>query len=133
MGVKKTNEFQFNWQSSTPVPFNPNTPLTGTLTGTMSSTNIIYSNIQDLRNTDNQGLELTWTGTPTGTIEVLGSVSGLNFYPITFLPAITQPAGSAGGYLIDLNQWPWRFLFVRYTNSSGSGTLAVYVGSKDLN
>lgn len=133
MGVKKNNDFQFNWQSTSPVPFNKNTPLTGVVLGAMASTNIIYSNIQDLWNTDNQGLEITYTGTPTGTIQVMGSVSGINFYPITFSPALTQPSGSPGGYLVSLNQWPWRYLFIQYTNSSGSGNLTVYITSKDLN
>lgn len=133
MGNKKRLSFAFNWQSSTPVPFNPNTALTGVLTGTMSGTNTIYSNIQDISNTDNQGLEITWSGTPTGTISVLCSESGLYFYPLTFNPAITQPTGSAGGYLIDLNQVPWRYVMVQYVNASGSGVLTMWLGSKDLN
>ena len=133
MGHKKRLSFAFNWQSATPVPFNSNTALTGVLTGTMSGTNTIYSNIQDISNTDNQGLEITWSGTPTGTISVLCSESGLYFYPLTFNPAITQPAGSAGGYLIDLNQVPWRYVMVQYVNASGSGVLTMWLGSKDLN
>lgn len=99
----------------------------------MASTNTINSNIQDISNTDNQGLEVTWTGTPTGTISVLCSESGQAFYALTFVPAITQPSGSAGGYLIDLNQVPWRYLMVQYVNASGSGSLAITLGSKDLN
>jgi hypothetical protein len=133
MGNKKRLSFAFNWQSSTPVPFNPNTALTGVLTGTMSGTNTIYSNIQDISNTDNQGLEITWSGNPTGTISVLCSESGLYFYPLTFNPAIIQPTGSAGGYLIDLNQVPWRYVMVQYVNASGSGVLTMWLGSKDLN
>lgn len=133
MGVKKRLSFQFNWQSTNPAPYNPNTPLTGALTGTMSGTNVIYSNIQDVSNTDNQGLEVQWSGTPTGTIEVLGSESGIFFFPLTFDPALAQPGGSAGGYGVDLNQFPWRYLAIRYTNVSGSGSLTVWVGSKDLN
>lgn len=133
MGHKKRNSFQFNWQSSSPIPFNPNTALSGTLTGTMASTNTIYTNIQDISNTDNQGLEISWTGTPTGTISILCSESGVTFFPLTFSPGITQPAGSAGSYGINLNQVPWRYLLVKYINSSGSGVLTVWLGSKDLN
>lgn len=133
MGVKKRNSFQFNWQASTPVPFNPNTALSGTLTGAMASTNTIYSNIQDISNTDNQGLEITWTGTPTGTISVYCSESGVNFYPLTFNPVLNQPLGSAGGYLVNLNQIPWRYIYIKYVNASGSGSLTIWIGSKDLN
>lgn len=133
MGVKKRNSFLFNWNASNPAPFIPNTPLSGVLAGAMSGTNTVYSNIQDVSNTDNQGLEVTWTGTPTGTIQVLGSESGVNFYALTFVPPITQPAGAPGGYIIDLNQFPWRYLMVQYTNVSGSGSLTVWIGSKDLN
>lgn len=133
MGVKKRNSFKFNWSATTPIPYDPNTPLSGTTTGAMASTNTIFSNIQDTSNFDNEGLEVTWTGTPTGTISVLGSESGANFYAVTFSPALTQPAGSAGGYLVNLNQFPWRYLMIQYVNASGSGSLTVWIGSKDLN
>lgn len=133
MGVKKRNSFQFNWSSTSPIPFNPNSPLSGNLTGSMASTNVIYSNIQDVSNTDNQGLEVSWTGTPTGTLEILSSESGAFFFPLTFDPPLSQPSGAAAGYGVSLNQLPWRYVMLRYTNNSGSGTLTAYIGSKDLN
>ena len=136
MGVKKTNTWRFNWQASTPAPYVPNAggqTQSGVLTGAMASTNVIYSNIQDVRNTDNQGLEISWTGTAVGTIEVQGSTSGTNFYSLTFNPVLTQPAGTAGGYLIDLNQFPWPYLMIKYTNASGSGSLTAWLCSKDVN
>lgn len=82
---------------------------------------------------DNIGLEVTWTGTPTGTIQVMVSNSGINFYALTFNPVLTQPAGSAGGYFIDLTQLASKYVMVQYTNSSGSGTLTVYGELKDVN
>jgi hypothetical protein len=133
MGNKNQFTMQLNWQSASPVPFVPNTPLSGNLTGTMSSTNTIYSNILDVTIKDNQGLEVTWTGTPTGVIQVMGSDSGQSFYPLTFNPALAQPAGSGSGYLINLNQFPFKYLMVQYTNTSGSGVLSVWITSKDLN
>ena len=133
MGDKKRNTFQFNWSATANIPYSPNVPRSGVTTGAMASTNTIYSNVVDISNTDNQGLEITWTGTPTGTISVMCSESGVNFYALTFDPAITQPAGSAGGYLIDLNQVPWRYVMIQYTNASGTGSLFSYIGSKDLN
>ena len=133
MGVKKRNTFQLNWQSSSPAPFTPNNPPSGVVSGSMSGTNTIYSNIQDISMTDNQGLEINYSGTAVGTIQVLCSESGVNFYPLTFTPALAQPSGTSGGYLIDLNQVPWRYIMLEYTNASGSGTLSAWIGSKDLN
>ncbi len=126
---------QMTWVTSTPVPYvvgHPSIP-TGTATGAMASTNVIYSNIIDLTLFDNNGLEVTWTGTPTGVIEVFASVSGATFYALTFSPVLAQPAGSASGYLIDLNQFPFRYSYVKYTNASGSGALTAWTCGKDLN
>lgn len=108
--------------------------------GIMTGTSTLISVAQTLVNFDNAGLEVTWTGTPTGTISVLGSVSAAfpsvavpTFYSLTFNPPLSQPIGAAGGYLIDLNQFPFPFLEVEYVNISGSGTLNVYLFGKDLN
>lgn len=133
MSQKYENLFQLNWSSTPNVPFNRNTPLSSALTGTMSGTNVIYSNVQTINTSDNQGLEVTWTGNPTGVIEVDVSNSGLNFYPLTFSPALQQPSGSAGGYVINLNQVPFRYVMIKYTNTSGTGVLSMYIQSKDLN
>lgn len=136
MGQKKRNTWNFLWQSTTPIPFVPNlggqSP-TGSANGAMASTNTIYSNIQDISNTDNQGLQVDWTGTPTGTLTVMVSESGTTFHNLTFNPVLTQPTGSAGGYVVNLNQIPWRYIMLQYVNSSGSGTLTAWLGSKDLN
>lgn len=107
--------------------------MSGVTSGVMSSTNTIYSNVQDLGNFDNNGLIITYTGTATGTISVLVSEYGDVFYALTFNPVLTQPAGSSGGYAVNLNQIPWRFLAIQYTNASGSGVLTVSIGQKDLN
>ena len=133
MGDKKRNTFLFNWQSTAPIPYNQNVPLTGMTAGIMTGTNTIYSNVVNISNTDNQGLDITWTGTPTGTISVLASEGGLNFYAFTFNPILSQPAGAPGGYGISLNQVPFRYILVQYVNASGSGLLTIYLGSKDLN
>lgn len=142
MGNKNQFPPVINWQSTTPVtgllPVNTNnygggTKPSGTIAGTMSGTNTIYTNVLEVSRFDNHGLEVTWTGTPTGTITVLCSNSGINFYPLTFNPALTQPAGSAGGYLINLNQVPFKYLMLQYVNSTGSGTLSVYGQLKDVN
>lgn len=131
----------FNWQASSPItnflPLNAQTQVgsqpSGVLAGAMAGTNTIYSQILDVSRMDDIGLELTWTGTPTGTFQVYGSNSGQFFYPLTFTPALGQPSGSSGGYLIDLFGYPFKYLLLEYTNSSGAGSLFVYGQMKDLN
>ena len=136
----------FNWQTTSPeIGFLPgpgpnqdgagNSPKSGTLAGTMSSTNTIYTNILGIRQTDNQGLEINWTGTPTGTISVMVSNSGIqgNFHALTFSPVLAQPAGSAGGYVIALRDLPFQFIYIKYINASGSGTITAYSQCKANN
>jgi hypothetical protein len=101
--------------------------------GSMAGTATITSPTFNANNLDNVGLEVSWTGTPTGTISVLASISNENFYALTFDPTLTQPAGSPGAYLINLNQVPFPYVQVQYVNSSGSGTLDVWLSGKDLN
>lgn len=129
-----------NWQSANPatgfLPLTANQTgsiPSGTKTGTMATTATIYSQIWDISRMDNIGCEVTWTGTPTGTLSVMVSNSGINFYALTFSPVLTQPSGSADGYAIDLNQLPFKYLMFKYVNASGSGSLTIYNQSKDLN
>lgn len=130
------------WQSTNPsaslLPLNNNTQAQGSVpstvtAGVMSGTNTIYTNILDVSRMDNDGLEISWTGTPTGTITYWAGVSGIaaNFFQITL--ATNQPAGSAGAFGVNLNQYPYKYLQLQYTNSSGSGTISVYGQFRDLN
>src|SRR5271165_3434178 len=124
-----------SWQATNPtigfLPLNINSqsqgsPPSGVLLGAMSGTNTIYTQIVDVSRMDNCGLEVTWTGTPTGTFSVMVSNSGINFYSLTFNPLLAQPSGSASGYAIDLNQLPFKYFMLQYTNTSGTGSLTVY-------
>lgn len=129
----------YNWQTTSPVigflPLNSQSGSapSGVVSGTMSGTSTIYSQIINVATMDNDGLEVTWTGTPTGTFSVMVSNSGKNFYALTFNPALGQPAGSPGGYAVNLNQLPFRFIMLQYVNATGSGLLTVYGQAKDLN
>lgn len=127
----------FNWQTTSPITgFLPapgpnqsvagNSPMSGVISGTMSGTNTIYTNILGIRQMDNQGIELTWTGTPTGTISIMVSNSGINFYALTYNPVLAQPSGSAGGYVIANIGIPFQYVFIQYVNTSGSGTITAY-------
>ena len=122
----------FTWFTTNPAPPANNLPQPpkGTAAAAMGAAS--YSNIIDLSLLDNVGLEVTWTGTAIGVISVMGSCSGVNFYALTFDPVLTQPAGASGGYLIDLNQFPFRWIQIQYAATSSTGALTVYATAKDL-
>lgn len=133
MSSKNQLPVTFNWQTTNPtigfLPLSANRSgsiPSGVINGVMSGTNTIYSQIINISTKDNVGLEVTWTGTPTGTFSVMGSNSGINFYALTFNPTLAQPAGSAGGYIVNINQFPWVYIMLQYVNSSGSGILTSY-------
>lgn len=109
---------------------NGNSTPSGVVNGVMASTNVIYSNIIDMSRYDNIGLEVTFTGTPTGVFSVLASNSGISFYTLTFNPAITQPAGAAGGFAVAVLTYPFKYFMLEYANASGSGILTVYGQAK---
>lgn len=101
--------------------------------GVMTGTSVVTSSVTNIQNLDDIGIQVAWTSTAVGVIEVQCSVDNVTFYALTFDPVLTQPAGSAGGYLIDLQQVPFLWLRVQYTNSAGSGVLNVGICGKDIN
>lgn len=103
------------------------------VSGVMTGTTVITSNPTNIENHDNVGLQIAWTGTPVGLLEVLCSIDGKTYFALTFDPELTQPAGAAGGYLINLNQLPFTWLKIQYTNASGSGALTAFISGKDVN
>lgn len=136
---------QFNWQTTDPaLTFFPNpgpgstvagnSPPIGVLTGAMASTNTIYSNILGLRQTDNQSLGISWTGTPTGSYTILVSTSGKIFQPLSgFSASPSQPSGSADGQEFALQNIPFQYMYIKYVNSSGTGVLSAYSQCKANN
>ncbi len=103
------------------------------LSASVSSTNVYTSATQAVANKDNLGLQVSFTGTMVGTLTVKCSIDNVNFDALTFSPVLTQPSGSNLRYLINLNQLPFPYFIVEYTNASGSGTLTVFFSAKDLN
>ena len=99
----------------------------------VSGTATVNSETFNCSNLDNLGLQIAFAGTMTGTLTVNCSIDNKNFAALTFTPPVSQPSGSNLSYLIDLNQLPFPYLQVSYTNASGSGTLDVYLSAKDLN
>ena len=135
------NQFpnSFSWQANNPAltfqptPYQPGSIPSGNLNGAMAATNTIYSQIVDVSKLDNIGLDVDWVGTPTGTFSVMGSNSGVSFKSLTFNPVLAQPAGSDGGMIIDINQFPFKYIMLQYVNASGAGVLTVSGQNKDLN
>lgn len=77
--------------------------------------------------------QVSWlgaSGSAIGTIAVQGSVDNITFHDITFTPALTQPNADDGGYLINMALVPFTYIRVKYTRSSGTGTLTVNMSTK---
>jgi hypothetical protein len=137
--MSSKNQFPvvFNWQTISPItgflptPYQTGSVPSGVVSGDMSTT--IYSQIIDLSKMDITGLEVTWTGVPVGVFEVYASNSGVNFYALSFAPSLGQPLGSASGYTVQLELYPFKYIMLQYTATSGAGNLTVYGQNKDLN
>lgn len=95
------------------------------------------TNVQYL---DNVIYQAQWTGTPTGTFAVQGSLDYQQGAGGTVVNAGTwdslplsvsiSATGSADSAQFDLNQIPYPWLRIVYTASSGTGTLDVYICGK---
>lgn len=113
-----------------------NQTMTGTNTLTSAQTNIKYK--------DSVGIQLQWTGTPSGTFQVQGSLdynpglpqSGGTANAGTWTNITLSPtpgaSGSAGQILINMNQLGFPWIQVTYTNISGTGVLTGYIMTKSL-
>lgn len=98
----------------------------------VSGTTTYHSDATDINQLHNAGLDVTFTGTMTGTFTVECCNDNVNFKSLTFSPSLAQPTGSSTSYLVDLNQVPWQYLRVSYVNASGSGTITCILTTKDL-
>jgi len=95
-----------------------------------------------VRSVDNIGLEYTFTGTAaTGTWTFFGSndsVDGTstsgNWFTVTPTgTAPTNPAASSGAtFGVNFNQYPYDWLRVGYTFTSGTGSLTVIAVGKEI-
>lgn len=116
-------------------------PFTTQLISNASMATSITSNPQYIQFQDNIGIQLNWTGTPTGTFSVQVStdhiMQGLlvinpgNWITLPLNPAITA-SGSPDVAYVDLNQLSAFYVRVIYTASSGTGTLNCYIAAKGV-
>ena len=119
------------------------TPFFGThllVNGNMASN--ITSPVQTLNAQDNVGIQLNWTGTPTGTFSFQISadykqdqegnvINPGNWISLPVSPSISA-SGSASQAYVDLNQMSSEWVRVVYTAASGTGTLNIYTSGKGI-
>jgi hypothetical protein len=102
----------------------------------------VTSAVTNIQYVDNVGIELSWTGTPTGTFTVEVSVSyeqdsqgnvinAGSWNALTLNPTPTA-SGSAGSFYISLNQIEAPWVRVRYIRTSGTGVLTSYICTKEI-
>jgi len=102
----------------------------------------LTSQVVEVKNQDNVGFQLHWTGTPTGTFsfqvssdyfqDINGNVVNAGHWitlPVT--PAITA-SGSGDDAYVDLVQISAMYARVVYTSSSGAGTLDAIAVAKGV-
>lgn len=98
----------------------------------------ILSNPQRIQFQDNVGIELIWTGTPTGSFTVEISIDydperhiAGNWVNLPLSPSIGA-VGTPDVAYIDLNQLSAPYIRVRFTRTAGTGTLDCYVAAKGV-
>lgn len=87
-----------------------------------------------VRSVDEMGIELSFTGSPVGVFTVEGTVSGNVWVTLAFQDpsgALVTSVPTAGApHLISLIGYPYDKIRVRYTRTSGTGTLQCWVIGK---
>lgn len=106
------------------------------------STASITSSVTNIQFLDNIGIQLDFTGTPTGTFQVQVSANhaqdefGNVTVPGSWIPITLSPSpaasGSADSIYIDINQTSAPWIRVVYTRGSGTGVLNGYITGKLL-
>lgn len=82
---------------------------------------------------DNICYQVSWTSTTAvGVISVQGSVDNVNFDDLTFDPVLAQPTSNNGRYLINLSVVAFPYIRVKYTRTSGTGNMKVYMSAKGV-
>lgn len=99
----------------------------------VSSTNTYYSKMWSGESTDSYDIQVSWTGTPTGTLTLQVSnkenpVESTDADWVTSTEiTVTNPAGSASGFRQACTGSPAYRKRLKYVNASGSGTLYAWV------
>lgn len=113
------------------------------VSGTMGAS--ILGPVMTLDKVDQLGIDVKWTSSnAVGVISVQGTndplaassdaaiVANAHWNDITFSPGLTQPASNNGGYMISMALIPYTYTRVKYTRTSGTGNMVVYISAKGL-
>ncbi len=97
----------------------------------------VNSSVTSIEYLDNVSYQIAWTGTLAATLAVQVSndydsikQSG-TFYPIT-VSGLTAPAGTPGGYVVNMNQLPYKYIRLSVDYTSGTGTMSCVVNAKSV-
>jgi hypothetical protein len=96
-----------------------------TMTGTVTSASI------DIRWVDNVAFQFNFTGTPTGTFFIDGTIDNSNWNALVLTP-VPVASGSAGSILINLAELGFPYIRCRYVASGGTGSLDAWINFKSL-
>jgi hypothetical protein len=91
----------------------------------------VTSSSFDITYTDNIGIQLIFTGTPTGNFYVQGTIDESNWSNLSF-DATPTAAGAGDTHLLNISLAPYKKLRVFYDRTSGTGSLTVYVMAKSI-
>jgi hypothetical protein len=117
-----------------------------------SMTATFHTAPQKIMLSDNVGLFILWTGTPTGTFTIEcsidyqentfnpGDVTNTGNWTALTLPGTNtniiptgdQPAGGSGSILANLNQLPFPWIRVTYTAGSSTGSCTCWLSAKGV-
>lgn len=102
----------------------------------------ITSSAVEVKLQDNVGVQLHWTGTPTGTFaiqvsmdhreDIEGNIVVAGHWVSLILNPTVSAAGSADDAYVDLNQLSAMYIRIVYTASGGSGTLDAFINAKGV-
>jgi hypothetical protein len=86
------------------------------------------SEVIDVRHLALLAVAMIWTGTPTGTVKLQGSVDNINWFDLgTFSQAL---AGAAGSKLWEVVDVTVAYVRLSYASTSGTGSLTPKVNGK---
>lgn len=80
---------------------------------------------------DNASYQVTYSGSPVGAFTVESSNDGASWSALVFSTTVDTTTASSP-FLINLNQLPYAQIRLRYTPTSGSGTMNAIVVAKRL-
>lgn len=99
-----------------------------------------YSNPTNIDYLDNVGIQVVWTGTTVGVLEVYGSNDDANAqqgkYPTNWskfeFGATINVDTTNSDLLIHMNQVPYSWIALKYTATSGTGTMTATITCKEV-